>query len=107
MTGDGDIMTVTDGEKIVRLQTQMEGVQKTTDRTESKVDEILKVLGTTVTEAQLKAAIEVATTELKDEFNGKIRAARNFNWITHSASAALGAFIIAVAYFTVKILTKQ
>ena len=86
--------------EIAVLQTQMEEVKATGGRIEGKVDGLItrfdNALSSFVTQEQLKT--------LEENFSNDLKRARNFNWITHTLSAILGAFLIAIAYWIIYLL---
>lgn len=81
--------------EIAVLQTQMEELGKTVDRTESKVDRLLERFETTaisfVGRNEFNEAIE--------KFEADLKAARSINWLTHTLSGAFGVIITALIYY--------
>lgn len=100
-------MSVSKDPEIAVLQTQMDEVRKTGDRTEAKIDKLLERFEVTVTSFVSKDELKKFGEELEQKFEEGIKSSRNFNIITHAASALLGAFVIAIAYWLIFIILHK
>lgn len=85
--------TLTDGERLVKLETQLDAVQKTLDKIDKQ---LTAVLPTFVTHDEHKATVDDLRSELS-EIKGK-------RWIQNTLSSILGSvltFLVSYALFTV------
>lgn len=93
--------------EIAVLQTQMDQVKQTGDRTEAKVDKLLDRFEITVASFATKVELDAIVADIKKEFDDKVDNARKFNWLTHTMTAILTAFLIAIAYWIISQLTHH
>ena len=94
-------MSKSDNAEIAVLQTQMEDVKASVSSIETKVDKLLDRFEITVNSFVSKAELKKIVNDLESELEAKIKAARNFNWVTHSLTAVLTVILTVLIYYFV------
>jgi len=93
-------------EQMINNQSQLNRVENSVSKIDDKVDKLLSRFETTaqsfMTRKEYLEESDKVAQSITEEFNGKIQKARDFNWITHTASAIVGFALSAIVYFIIQ-----